>query len=148
MSRVSSDVARRHRLNIAWRDGARCFYCHTPFPDPKMTGATLDHYIPHSLWPSSQLANLVLACFTCNQAKADILPWPLAWLLLHIAAGGNPTDLTPEERTRYPISYAPKYLPPTTPRYTTIPDAWRAPRTTMNTTPVAVNTQECVREAA
>ncbi|AEM87068.1 HNH endonuclease [Streptomyces violaceusniger] len=69
------------RVYVAERDGARCHYCRTPFPED-LVGATLDHYVPYSLWPMSKPRNLVLACAPCNNAKADALPLTLAWLLL------------------------------------------------------------------
>lgn len=74
--------ARREvRAYVAKRDGARCHYCRTEFGDD-LTGVTLDHYVPYSVWPVSKPRNLVLACDPCNNAKADALPWPLVWLLL------------------------------------------------------------------
>ncbi|MFE9065024.1 HNH endonuclease [Streptomyces violaceusniger] len=75
-----TETRRQVREYVAERDGARCHYCRTPFPD--LSGATLDHYIPYSLWPMSKPRNLVLACDPCNNAKADALPLALAWLLL------------------------------------------------------------------
>ena len=68
------------RRGLALRHGARCFYCHTPFPDPAV--ATLDHYLPWCLSHRNDKYNLVLACESCNNAKADQLPWPLVWVLL------------------------------------------------------------------
>ncbi|WUD74614.1 HNH endonuclease [Streptomyces sp. NBC_00510] len=72
---------RRHvRRSLAARDGARCFYCQRPFPD--IDTATLDHYVPYSLWRTWRQRNLVLACGPCNTAKADTLPWLVALLIL------------------------------------------------------------------
>ena len=65
------------------RDGRRCFYCHRHFKKSPLRRKTLDHYIPHCIWPGWQLDNLVLACGRCNQAKGAALPWPLVWLLLN-----------------------------------------------------------------
>ncbi|WP_067226448.1 HNH endonuclease [Streptomyces sp. NBRC 109706] len=73
---------RSKRRTLAWRDGARCFYCRLPFPDPELAGSTLDHYVPHSLLATNANWNMVLACRPCNLAKADVLPWPVVWLLL------------------------------------------------------------------
>ncbi|UQI48461.1 HNH endonuclease [Streptomyces sp. HU2014] len=78
-SRIDSVRRREIKRRKFSRDG-RCFYCRTPFATPAQ--ATLDHYIPHSLWRTRWAMNLVLACWDCNQAKADVLPWPLVWLLL------------------------------------------------------------------
>ncbi|MFJ2259945.1 HNH endonuclease [Streptomyces sp. NPDC087844] len=60
-------------MRIAQRDGARCFYCRTPFTDPA-TEATFDHYMPYALWPTNRNFNLVLACPPCNLRKGDVLP--------------------------------------------------------------------------
>lgn len=67
---------------LAARDGRRCFYCRRNFRARPGRRKTLDHYIPHRLWPGWNVDNLVLACERCNLAKADALPLPLAWLLL------------------------------------------------------------------
>lgn len=64
--------------------GPRCFYCRRNFRRRPMRRKTLDHYIPHRMWPGWDVANLVLACERCNLAKADSLPWPLVWLLLAV----------------------------------------------------------------
>ncbi|MEU9183333.1 HNH endonuclease [Streptomyces sp. NPDC048484] len=64
------------------RDGSRCFYCGRNFKPGPRRRKTLDHYIPHRIWPGWQVDNLVLACEGCNTAKADVLPWPFVWLLL------------------------------------------------------------------
>jgi 5-methylcytosine-specific restriction endonuclease McrA len=69
---------------IQARDGRRCFYCLRNFRRRPGRRKTLDHYIPHRLWPGWELDNLVLACERCNLAKADSLPWPLVWLLLAV----------------------------------------------------------------
>lgn len=49
---------------------------------PACGAKTLDHYIPHWIWPGWDVDNLVLACERCNLAKGAALPWPLVWLLL------------------------------------------------------------------
>ncbi len=67
---------------IAARDGRRCFYCRRNFKKGPMRRKTLDHYIPHHIWPGWDVDNLVLACEGCNLAKGGALPWPLVWLLL------------------------------------------------------------------
>ncbi|QLJ05709.1 HNH endonuclease [Streptomyces sp. NEAU-sy36] len=69
---------------LASRDGRRCFYCRRNFKSGRpMRRKTIDHYIPHRIWPGYELDNLVLACERCNLAKGDLLPWPLVWLLLN-----------------------------------------------------------------
>ncbi|MEO3811337.1 HNH endonuclease signature motif containing protein [Sphaerisporangium sp. B11E5] len=77
---IRGEAGRELRRRLAQRDGARCFYCRLPFPDPTL--ATLDHYVPSCLWRCSEPYNLVLACAPCNNTKSDRLPWPLVWLLL------------------------------------------------------------------
>lgn len=64
------------------RDGKRCFYCARNFRSRPQRRKTLDHYVPHCVWPGWDVTNLVLACEACNAAKGDVLPWPLVWLLL------------------------------------------------------------------
>lgn len=60
------------RRQLAARDGARCFYCARRFRD--LSAATLDHLVPTAHGGTWARANLVLACYACNQAKADRLP--------------------------------------------------------------------------
>lgn len=72
------------RRSLGRRDGARCFYCRIPFAD--VHRATVDHFIPYSLWRTNAQINLVLACDPCNQVKADALPLCLAFLLMRGAA--------------------------------------------------------------
>lgn len=81
-STLKGKAGQRKRLRLVWRDGARCFYCRIPFADPALSGATFDHYVPHCLLPVNEVWNLVLACRPCNLAKADRLPFTVAWLLL------------------------------------------------------------------
>jgi 5-methylcytosine-specific restriction endonuclease McrA len=69
---VSARDRRRLKRSIANRDGMNCFYCLTPFVS--LADATFDHLIPQRLLPGWQKFNLVLACYPCNQAKADKLP--------------------------------------------------------------------------
>ncbi|WP_344003657.1 HNH endonuclease [Streptomyces thermocarboxydovorans] len=68
------------RARLVERDGNQCFYCGQSFSEH--VKPTLDHYVPHSLWRGWRQENLVLACWQCNLAKDDVLPWPLVWLLL------------------------------------------------------------------
>ncbi|GAA2796462.1 HNH endonuclease [Streptomyces showdoensis] len=71
------------RAYVLERDGWQCHYCRQPFADE--ADVTLDHYIPWSLWRESRPRNIVVACYPCNQLKADALPVTLAWLLLRLA---------------------------------------------------------------
>lgn len=67
---------------IAKRTGYRCFYCRQAFTEDVQP--TFDHYVPYSLWRTGRHDALVLACWPCNERKADTLPWPLVWLLLAV----------------------------------------------------------------
>ncbi|BDD72999.1 HNH endonuclease [Streptomyces violaceoruber] len=71
---------RETRLYLAERDGRRCFYCRSQFDGLK--GATIDHYIPKSVWACNLPANLVLACQRCNTRKNNRLTWSMAAVLL------------------------------------------------------------------
>lgn len=68
------------RIASRKRQGWQCMYCRAPFTDELRP--TLDHFIPYSLWHTGNQHNLVLACQPCNGAKADRLPWTVAYLLL------------------------------------------------------------------
>lgn len=69
----SGERRRKLKAKLAERDGARCFYCGTPF-GPALEGSTLDHLVPRSLMNTWAQAALVLACGPCNEAKADTAP--------------------------------------------------------------------------
>ncbi|MEV0998513.1 HNH endonuclease signature motif containing protein [Nonomuraea sp. NPDC050202] len=72
LTRPCAERRRRIRAALINRDGAFCFYCGVAFGE--RTRATIDHLVPQSQIPGWKLANLVLACYPCNQAKADQLP--------------------------------------------------------------------------
>lgn len=57
------------RRNILKRDGFRCQYCGT-----KSHELTIDHIIPKSRGGSDSWDNLVSACKSCNNKKADRTP--------------------------------------------------------------------------
>jgi 5-methylcytosine-specific restriction endonuclease McrA len=76
---IRGERGRALRYRIARRDGRRCFYCHVAFAD--VTAATLDHYVPYSLWPTNRRFNLVLSCEPCNTRKGSTLPLGLVLLL-------------------------------------------------------------------
>lgn len=69
---------------LAERDGARCLYCRTAFA-AGLADATLDHLMPYSRFPRNLRVNLVLACYSCNQAKGARPP--------HEFLGLSATDL-------------------------------------------------------
>lgn len=71
MSKGKISCRRRRELRgiLVQRDGARCWYCRSPFLD--LDASTIDHLVPRSHGGSWSLTNLVLACGPCNEAKAD-----------------------------------------------------------------------------
>lgn len=77
--RLNAARRRSRKRTLARRDGARCAYCWTPFAD--LRAATLDHVVPISLFFTWRSENLVLACHSCNDRKADRLPLSMALLL-------------------------------------------------------------------
>ncbi|WP_455361984.1 HNH endonuclease [Streptomyces sp. SYSU K21746] len=76
---IRGDRGRALRYRLARRDGRHCFYCRRPFTD--VTTATLDHYVPYSLWATNVRFNLVLSCEPCNTRKGSTLPLGLVLLL-------------------------------------------------------------------
>lgn len=56
------------RKKLLKRDGPTCTYCHREFNENETP--TIDHVIPLALGGTSQLENLVLACWRCNHRKA------------------------------------------------------------------------------
>lgn len=66
------------RQELVARDGGQCFYCDKDLVMPVGAGhqnhnaATLDHIIPRSKGGSNRLTNLVLACQSCNDLRADM----------------------------------------------------------------------------
>ncbi|SMX66801.1 HNH endonuclease [Brevibacterium aurantiacum] len=57
------------------RDRGRCCYCGEP-------GATMDHVMPKSRGGPAAWTNAVVACFDCNQRKADRTPEEAGMILL------------------------------------------------------------------
>lgn len=60
---------------VAMRDGIRCHYCGSPL---SLEAATIDHVFPRARGGRTKLANLVLACLSCNIRKGTRTPWE--WL--------------------------------------------------------------------
>lgn len=48
-----------------------CFYCGVRFTADGPDHRTVDHRVPTSRGGSHALANLVFACYACNQRKRD-----------------------------------------------------------------------------
>jgi len=68
---MSNEVwQRRHRKKLM-RKNPHCSYCNRRLT---ATTVTLDHEVPRALGGSEMRHNLVLACFDCNQRKADMPP--------------------------------------------------------------------------
>jgi 5-methylcytosine-specific restriction endonuclease McrA len=59
-------VARRNRAR-----GTHCFYCGAAFTGAGALARTADHRLARSAGGTDGLANLVFACRSCNQRKAD-----------------------------------------------------------------------------
>ncbi|WP_405555400.1 HNH endonuclease [Streptomyces canus] len=78
--RIKTETRRLRKRQLAQRFGPRCAYCRSKFTD--LRHATLDHIVPNSLWPTSTLTALVLACWECNHRKGDRFPLSIALLLL------------------------------------------------------------------
>ncbi|WP_258539630.1 HNH endonuclease [Streptomyces ipomoeae] len=70
---------RARKEQLARRHGQCCGYCRRPFAS--LREATLDHIAPCSLWRTWSVTALMLACFDCNQNKADRFPLSLALML-------------------------------------------------------------------
>lgn len=63
------------REYLLTRDQHRCSYCHGLSKDPILQ---IEHFVPRSRGGSDRVANLFIACRTCNEAKDNHLP--AAWL--------------------------------------------------------------------
>uniref|UniRef100_A0AAU2A585 HNH endonuclease n=1 Tax=Streptomyces sp. NBC_00093 TaxID=2975649 RepID=A0AAU2A585_9ACTN len=86
---LNASRTRARKFQLAQRDGLRCAYCRAPFT--KLGEATMDHVVPLSLLRTWSADHLVLACRSCNEAKADRLPLSIALLLLWSADPSRPT---------------------------------------------------------
>jgi 5-methylcytosine-specific restriction endonuclease McrA len=92
------------RINVATRDKFTCQYCDTKMTLSKLT---YDHVIPKSQGGKTLWENIVMACYPCNERKANRTP----------------------EKAKMPLKKVPvkpAYLPVVTMRFETssIPDAW------------------------
>jgi 5-methylcytosine-specific restriction endonuclease McrA len=52
--------------------GTHCFYCGVGFSGDGGRRRTVDHRVPRGSGGTDGLANLVFACFACNQRKKDL----------------------------------------------------------------------------
>ncbi|MFC9483262.1 HNH endonuclease [Streptomyces griseus] len=78
--RPNSARRRARKAQLAARDGLRCYYCRAAFRE--LREATADHIVPVSIYRTSSVGALVLACRPCNLAKADRLPLSMALLIV------------------------------------------------------------------
>jgi 5-methylcytosine-specific restriction endonuclease McrA len=62
---VDKRISRRKLL--IERDGGKCGYCFT-----KKGSMTIDHIVPLAKGGADKLYNMMLACWDCNQEKADM----------------------------------------------------------------------------
>lgn len=65
-----SELTRRERIFV--RDGNRCVYCDTVFPDEDLS---LDHVEPRAKGGDHSDGNLVTCCKVCNTLKAGQAAW-------------------------------------------------------------------------
>jgi 5-methylcytosine-specific restriction endonuclease McrA len=59
------------RRTVYLRDSGRCQYCSAKI---NLKSFTLDHIVPKSKGGATSWENVVTACMTCNQSKADRTP--------------------------------------------------------------------------
>lgn len=68
---MNSAKRRKLKEKVYALRGEVCFYCQRALPRSELT---IDHFRPASKGGKNSLANLVPACGSCNQRKADKLP--------------------------------------------------------------------------
>lgn len=72
---VWSSLIRRFWKKWEARGPLECFYCHRAvsrtLPESDPLRATIDHCVPKSRGGRHNIKNWVVACFECNQRKAD-----------------------------------------------------------------------------
>jgi 5-methylcytosine-specific restriction endonuclease McrA len=93
------------RINVATRDNFSCQYCSTKLPLKKLT---YDHVVPRAQGGKTCWANIVMACYGCNERKSNRTPKQAGMALRKV-----------------PVK--PRYLPVVVFRIepqTTIPDQW------------------------
>lgn len=77
---MTKGVKLKNKLIVWERDGWECRYCSCAVvrvgpeqPESAPNTATVDHVIPHSAGGSKSPGNLVTCCYSCNQAKGNVL---------------------------------------------------------------------------
>lgn len=86
-------LSNRVRIGILERDGYRCIYCGRTSADAALQ---VDHVLPRSLGGSDHSANLVTACFECNNGKRDVP--------LRLPPHFRPGPIRVELRPRHPLA--------------------------------------------
>lgn len=66
------------RINVALRDKFCCQYCGKKLPLKKLT---YDHVVPRSKGGKTRWENIVMACYRCNERKADRTPEQVGMVL-------------------------------------------------------------------
>lgn len=105
-------MTKRHTLaKLMERDGGKCRYCGrqvaiNPNGANSCDDATRDHLIPKRRGGTDAQANIVLACYACNKAKADgpaprnpgVTDWLDSWTGVRRApeAKPHPVDTPPQ----------------------------------------------------
>lgn len=95
------------RINVATRDNFVCQYCPAGSPKLPLSKLTYDHVVPRSHNGKTTWENIVMACYSCNEKKANRTPAQAKMVL-----------------RKTPVK--PAYLPVVTMRFDmkSIPDAW------------------------
>ncbi len=104
IEKVQRDGARRgslakvHKM-LTETDEPRCFYCERNFD----ARSTVDHVLPWSYLLTDDYWNLVLACVSCQSAKADRLP-EKSYITKLVATNGRRTRGILEKHRIAPVS--------------------------------------------
>jgi len=64
-------VVKFSRINVATRDDFSCQYCRRKLPLARLT---YDHVLPRSQGGKTEWQNIVMACYSCNEKKANRTP--------------------------------------------------------------------------
>lgn len=72
---INGKVSKNKRMRVIGRDGLRCRYCgaEVELGVRGLRALTIDHVMPLSRGGTNDIANLVVACWGCNQEKAHQL---------------------------------------------------------------------------
>lgn len=76
---MNTRALRLIRIRLTAKQNGKCHYCKctmTECDGVTPTSVTLDHVIPLSQGGLNRRSNMVAACFSCNQDKADAVLYP------------------------------------------------------------------------